>query len=128
MHRHLFSFLALAGLFALAERAQADDRDDDRGRGRPVVGLTVSPVPDNSEHQGVLVQQVTPEGPAAKAGLKRGDVITRLGNREVTDGDTLINVLARYKPGDKLRFHVLRDGQEKDFTVTLGQQIARRQS
>lgn len=127
MHKQLCSALAVAGLLlGLSAAVAADDRDDrPQNRSRPSVGLMISPLPDNSEQEGVLVRQVAPNSPAAKAGIKKGDVITRVDSREVSDGDTLINVLARHKAGDKLRFHVVRDGQEKDMTVTLGQQSTR---
>jgi C-terminal processing protease CtpA/Prc len=133
MHRQWFSLLALVGLGLGAAAAVADDRDDqDQGQKkqqtqaqRPSLGLMVNSLPDE---EGVVIRRVYPDSPAAKAGLRRGDVITRVDSREVGDADTLINILARHKPGDKLRFHVLRNDQERDLSVTLGQTSSRTQT
>src|SRR5262249_40867858 len=80
----------------------------------------------NAAHQGPAVRRVTPDSPAARAGLQEGDVITRVDGRQVDDPQTLLNVLAQHKPGDKLKFQVQRDGKEKSLDVTLGTRPAAR--
>ena len=69
---------------------------------------------------GVLVQQVQPGGPAEKAGLKPGDIITTVDGRPIKDGDDLVNEIASRKPGSALRLGFIRDGKPTDTTVTVG--------
>jgi serine protease Do len=69
---------------------------------------------------GVLVQQVTPNGPADKAGLKAGDIITTLDGRAIKDGDDLVNEIASRRPGSTIRLGFLRDGKPTNATVTIG--------
>jgi len=69
---------------------------------------------------GVLVQQVQPSGPADKAGLKPGDIITTLDGRQIKDGDDLVNEIASRRPGSSIRLGFLRDGKPQDATVTIG--------
>jgi serine protease Do len=69
---------------------------------------------------GVLVQEIQPGGPADKAGLKPGDIITQIDGRNVKDGDDLVNDIASRRPGSSIRLGFLRDGKEQDATVTIG--------
>ena len=69
---------------------------------------------------GVLVQQVQPNGPADKAGLKPGDIITTLDGRAIKDGDDLVNEIASRRPGSTIRLGYMRDGKPADATVTIG--------
>ncbi len=69
---------------------------------------------------GVLVQQVQPGGPAEKAGLKPGDIITSIDGRSIKDGDDLVNEIASRRPGSTVRLGYLRDGKQADATVTIG--------
>jgi serine protease Do len=69
---------------------------------------------------GVLVQEVQPGGPADKAGLKPGDIITEIDGRSVKDGDDLVNDIASRRPGSTVRLGYLRDGKQGDTTVTIG--------
>ncbi|MFI1885025.1 S1C family serine protease [Streptomyces jumonjinensis] len=64
---------------------------------------------------------VTPDGPAAKAGLKAGDVITEFNGKPVDSGPTLIGEIWNHKPGDKVELTYERDGKAKTVTVTLGE-------
>jgi serine protease Do len=69
---------------------------------------------------GVLVNEVQPGGPAEKAGLKAGDIITQIDGRSVKDGDDLVNEIASRRPGSTIRLGYLRDGKQADTTVTIG--------
>lgn len=64
---------------------------------------------------------VTPDGPAAKAGLKPGDVITALGDRQIDSGPTLISEIWTHKSGDSIKLTYERDGKPATTTVTLGE-------
>ena len=63
---------------------------------------------------------VTPDGPADKAGLKPGDVITKLDDTVIDSGPTLIGEIWTHKPGDKVKLTYKRDGKEATAEVTLG--------
>jgi serine protease Do len=69
---------------------------------------------------GVLVQEVQPGGPADKAGLKPGDIITTIDGRTIKDGEDLVNEIASRKPGSTIRLGFIRDGKPTDATVTIG--------
>jgi serine protease Do len=69
---------------------------------------------------GVLVQEVQPGGPADKAGLKPGDIITTIDGRNIKDGEDLVNEIASRKPGSTIRLGFMRDGKPADTTVTIG--------
>jgi serine protease Do len=69
---------------------------------------------------GVLVQQVQPGGPADKAGLKAGDIITTIDGRSIKDGDDLVNEIASRRPGSSVRLGFLREGKPTDAAVTIG--------
>lgn len=60
-------------------------------------------------------------GPAEKAGLKVGDIITKVGNDEITESNPLTRLIRKYNPGDKVTLTVLRDGATLTPEVTLGQ-------
>ena len=69
---------------------------------------------------GVLVQQVQPGGPADKAGMKPGDIITSIDGRQVKDGDDLVSDIASRRPGTTANLGFLRSGKQQDATVTIG--------
>ena len=69
---------------------------------------------------GVLVQEVTPGGPAEKSGLKPGDIITAIDGHTIKDGDELVNEIASRRPGSTIRLGYIRDGKQADTTVTIG--------
>jgi serine protease Do len=71
-------------------------------------------------HNGVLVQEVTPGGPAEKAGLKAGDIITTIDGRSIKDGDDLVAEIAGRRPGSTARIGYVREGKPADTTVTIG--------
>ncbi|MDR3727369.1 MAG: trypsin-like peptidase domain-containing protein [Terracidiphilus sp.] len=69
---------------------------------------------------GVLVQEVTPGGPADKAGLKQGDIVISIDGRSIKDGNDLVNEIASRRPGSTVRLGYMRDGKQADTTVTIG--------
>lgn len=95
---------------------------------RGYLGATISPVtpelaqqfkvPDTS---GALVQDLSPGGPAAKAGLKPGDVIRKFSGRPVSDSSELLAMVASTNPGTPVTLEILRNGQPETMNVTLEQ-------
>jgi Do/DeqQ family serine protease len=69
--------------------------------------------------RGALVNKVDEEGPAARAGLSRGDVILTVDGKPVQDANDLRNRIARSGPGRTVVVSVDRDGERKQFDVTL---------
>ncbi len=72
------------------------------------------------EQSGVLVNDVMPDTPAAKAGIENGDVITHLNGKPVNDVSKLRFSVGASRPGDVGEFTVLRDGKEKIINAELG--------
>jgi len=62
---------------------------------------------------------IIPGSPADKAGLEENDIILKIENEEVNEDHPLNVVLQQYKVGDKVKLHILHDGEEKDVYATL---------
>jgi serine protease Do len=90
------------------------------------MGLGISDVtPENSKffHMdtavGAVVSQVEPDSPGAKAGVKVGDVITKLDGKEVSDASELQVLVGQQNPGTTIHLQVRRDGKDVSLPVTL---------
>ena len=81
--------------------------------------LGVSTGDPTSGRGGALVQDVTPNSPAAKAGLQAGDLVVALDGQAVTSQDDLVSRIRDHKPGDRVTLKVVRDGKEQTVTATL---------
>ncbi|HEX3247220.1 MAG TPA: trypsin-like peptidase domain-containing protein [Chloroflexota bacterium] len=84
-----------------------------------------TPAPVGNATQGALLQRVEPNGAAANAGLKDGDIITKFDGKSVYSGDDFLQNLVLKRPGDKVDVEVNRAGQTATYTVTLGEAAAR---
>lgn len=71
--------------------------------------------------QGVLIGDVVADGPAAKAGLQSGDVVTAFNGRDIEDPRHLRLKSAQTVPGTKATLTVLRDGKSREIEVTVGE-------
>ncbi|MCG3162344.1 MAG: Periplasmic pH-dependent serine endoprotease DegQ [Acidobacteria bacterium] len=71
--------------------------------------------------RGALVGEVTSGGPAAKAGLAQGDVITELNGARVEDSRELRLKISQMAPGSSAKLKVIRDGAPREISVTLGE-------
>ncbi len=74
---------------------------------------------------GVKVSDVTKESGAEKAGLKKDDVITKVGSKEIKDPKDLIEAIGKHKPNDKVDIMYKRDRKENKTSVTLGENKSR---
>lgn len=70
--------------------------------------------------RGMLVEQVDDGGPAMRAGINPGDVITRVGETEVTDVQNIMLEIRNKKPGDIVSIQVYRDGRSITLPTVLG--------
>ncbi len=71
------------------------------------------------EKGGALVVDVSKNTPAEKAGLKAGDVITRVGDEKITDADDLVKALRDYEAGDKVSIQYMRQGKSANAQAVL---------
>jgi len=70
---------------------------------------------------GAIVEQVEPGSGADAAGVRRGDIIVRLGDNPIDNAGDLFGALRDYQPGDTVELTVVRDGEELTLEVTLGE-------
>ena len=71
---------------------------------------------------GVLVQDVIPEGPAARAGIQSGDIIVRYQGNAVNNSKQLRNAVAATAPGTRTKLILFRDGQERQLEIVIQSQ------
>ncbi len=69
--------------------------------------------------EGVYVESVAPDGGAGLSGIKAGDVIVGMNGKRIKSGPALIEEVARFRPNDKVKLEVVRNGTRKNFDVTL---------
>ncbi|MGW7071416.1 S1C family serine protease [Streptomyces sp. NPDC054855] len=104
----------------IADQIIKDGKVTDSGRAAlGITGRTV--LGDDYRPAGVAVVDAQKNGGAAEAGLENGDIITKLGDSEITTITSLSEALAGEKPGDKAQVTYVRDGSEKTADVTLGE-------
>jgi len=83
--------------------------------GRALLGVLT----EKKEAAGATVKEVSKESPAAKAGLKVGDVITKVDADKIEEPKELFEKIGAHEPGDKVTITYLRDKKENTATVTL---------
>ena len=71
--------------------------------------------------RGAIVTSVQAGGPADKAGIKRGDVITAINKQPVIDNNSLRNVVASQAPGSTIEVTAMRNGRDQNFQVALAE-------
>lgn len=74
----------------------------------------------DGDDRGAEIQSVSKESAAEKAGLKKGDVITKIDNRKIETTNDVTDAIRSHKPGDKVAITVLRDGKEQKLNAELG--------
>jgi serine protease Do len=96
---------------------------------RAFLGVMIQPVTPElarafslTKPEGALISDVTPNSPAERAGLKAGDIVTKLDDKPVMDSRALQLMIGDMTPGRNVRLMVLRDGSERPYPVTLAEQ------
>ncbi len=92
------------------------------------LGISMNDVaPDNAgffnlpDATGAIVSQVTPDSPAAHAGLKSGDVLRELNGRKMINGSALQVAVSETAPGTAIELGILRDGKPQTIKITVGE-------
>ncbi len=95
---------------------------------RGYLGVGIQPLDEGAadalglpKNHGELVSRIEPNEAAAKAGLKQGDVIVKVNNRDVTPDQNLSFIVSTLSVGAKVPIQVLRDGKPVTLTATLGE-------
>jgi serine protease Do len=95
---------------------------------RGFIGVLVQPLSQElaeafkiKNEEGALVAEVSPEGPADRAGVRNGDVITRLNDEVISDPQDLQLTVAAIAPETTVTLTIVRDGKEKKIDVRLGE-------
>ncbi|AXX96229.1 MULTISPECIES: Do family serine endopeptidase [Arcobacter] len=70
--------------------------------------------------EGALILDISSETPAAKYGLKRGDLIYAINGKEIKDRSSLQNTIASFKPDEKIKIDLERDGKDMSLNIVLG--------
>jgi putative serine protease PepD len=90
------------------------------GRQVTVSYLGVSGGAEDGDGQGARIQQVGPGGPAAQAGLRSGDLVTRVGDRAVRSWEDLVLAIRQLEAGSRVEVQVRRGSAEQTVQVTVG--------
>lgn len=77
-----------------------------------------------SEPRGALVANVTPNSPAAQAGIRQGDVILSVNGKPVEDSHDLTRAIGALPPGERVKLTAWRNGKQQDYTVKLARRTA----
>lgn len=87
----------------------------ENGEEKPFLGVSTE-----GSSEGTKIITLSENSAAAKAGLKKGDIITKLNDKPVFDHEQLTEIIAGMKPGEKVNITYKRDGKENKTTATLG--------
>ena len=94
---------------------------------KPYMGVMVSDVSQETQLYGIpkgaAVQSVTENGPAAKAGIVTGDIVTQVNGSAVSSSADLVDIVGKSMPGDTLALTIYRQGQTIELAVVIEEQI-----
>ncbi len=112
---------------SMAERI-VNQLKQDKKVSRGWIGVTIQDADENTakalglpKATGALIGSVMPDEPAAKGGMKDGDVVLEVNGKAIDDSSALLRAIATEAPGSKVNMVVWRDGERKDVTVQLGE-------
>lgn len=117
-----------SGQSMLPAASTANAKESAPQAGRGWIGVQIQPVTTNiaeslgmKEDKGALVAEPLTDGPAAKAGILSGDVITALNDQPVNDIRDLAKQIGDMAPGGTAKLTIWRKGEEKTISLTLGE-------
>ncbi|WP_370031298.1 Do family serine endopeptidase [Qipengyuania mesophila] len=94
---------------------------------RGYLGVQIQPVSDDladslgvAQNRGEFIQSVQPGEPADKAGIRAGDIVTKVNGQDVTPDQTLSYLVANIAPGKTIPVELIRDGEARRVNVTVG--------
>ncbi|HUQ64469.1 MAG TPA: trypsin-like peptidase domain-containing protein [Acidimicrobiales bacterium] len=113
--------LAIDKVKPVTDQLRANPRSSGSSSGAPaaqraVLGVSLQNDPSGS---GAVIGQTAPGSPAAKAGLRAGDVVTALDGKDISSADDLVAALQSYKPGDSVSVTWSRQGSQHTAKVEL---------
>lgn len=85
----------------------------------PLMGISLADATDSSGNPLARVQAVSSGGPAAKAGIRAGDIIVKVGDQTTAGSEAVIAAIRAHQPGDRVSVTVLRSGAKMTVTVVL---------
>lgn len=103
----------IGGMKMLLDRVQ--------GSNRAFLGVSSA-----KDEKGAKINSIEKESAAEKAGLKKDDIITKVGDTKIEDSEDLYDAIGKYKPEEKVTITYLRDGREAQTTATLSKSTAPR--
>ena len=117
-----------SGQSMLPAASTANAKESAPQAGRGWIGVQIQPVTTNiaeslgmKEDKGALIAEPLTDGPAAKAGILSGDVITALNDQPVNDIRDLAKQIGNMAPGGTAKLTIWRKGEEKTISLTLGE-------
>jgi len=120
----LFAAFALSLIFPF-RLAKGADWVKKESSTRPFIGIYPQTIDHDKREaldfkgDGVLVEDVVSDGPAQKAGIKPGDIITKIDGDKIEDESDFRAAIRDHEPGDKVKVSVVRDGLKQEIEVTL---------
>lgn len=69
--------------------------------------------------KGIILLEIVPNGPVSKAGIKAGDILTKIDGEEVETSNQIRKILYKYKKGDKVKLQMIREGKEMEVEIIL---------
>ena len=125
VHRNKYKTMEGLNAYSFPGTGQSFNWDNDHGNAFRMFGdmdenrAMLGVVTEETEG-GVKVTEITSESAAKKAGIKEGDIITKIGETKITEPDQLSEAIRKHKPGEKVTVTLLRDKKEQKVTAELG--------
>lgn len=122
-------FLAAAPHSSLADEGSTNTQADQH----PYLGVGIEPLhPSMASHlpdvlipgQGVLVSVVTPDSPAAKAGIQPNDILVKYGDQKLFSAEQMVKLVMASKVGEEIQIELVRSGKLDSVRATLGESPA----
>ena len=113
----MYTALTLAAAFTVGAPA-LKSKEEPLGKGPGYLGITFS----QADEGGLIITEIKPDGPAAKAGLKENDVLFKANDTDLKGMDTtkFVELIAAMRPNQQVAFQVVRGGEAMTVKVKLG--------